>query len=68
MHTLFYLYHPCPHLYPLATLLTAASILKISNFPLLVAVAKVLSLAPFEICIYCVFVIINKHVVGWGEG
>ena len=32
---------------------------------LLATVAKVLSLASFEICIYCIFIIMNKCVVGW---
>ena len=26
---------------------------------------KILSLASFEICIYCIFIVMNKHVVGW---
>ena len=62
----FYLYHHHPHLYPLAALLTTASILINTLFFLLpVAVVKILSLTSFEICIYCIFVIINKCVVGW---
>ena len=52
----FYLYHHLPHLYPLAALLTTASILITTLFCLLpVAVAKILSLTSFGICIYCIF-------------
>ena len=45
--------------------LLARSSLFFFYLPLLATVAKVLSLASFEICIYCIFIIMNKHVVGW---